>query len=323
MDLRDAIELRLLRSFLALAEELNFGRAAARLHLTQPALSAQLRQLEDRLGLKLFERTTRRVALTDQGQSLLPAARTLVGESQRFAEAAAALRGEAPRPVVLGAAFYTLEIPQRVALIEGFFARHPETRFEVTPLWQRELAHALSTGGVDLALFIGAPASRQEIEAEAGVEIYIPETLPRMVLREESAGLLVPRESPLAACEAVPPGALADMPVAMLGPAHGRKVIDPIQALLRSAGARPVVPPEPHGIGVERYGRQFRMPALTLGWFNTGGEDDPDMVRRRLEGLELVTQLALVRSPKSVSDGARLFWEEARSQFPEAALYNA
>src|SRR3954451_21355872 len=69
------LDTRLLRAFVAVAEELSFTRAAARLFIAQQALSAQVAQLETRLGVKLFERTTRRVGLTDAGLRLLAHAR--------------------------------------------------------------------------------------------------------------------------------------------------------------------------------------------------------------------------------------------------------
>ena len=72
------VEIRHLRSFVAVAEERNFTRAAERLHLAQPALSAQIRQLEQRLGAQLLERTTRKVDLTPAGEALLERARTLL-----------------------------------------------------------------------------------------------------------------------------------------------------------------------------------------------------------------------------------------------------
>ena len=89
------LELRQLRSFLAVAEELNFTRAAERLHLAQPALSAQIRQLERQLGCELFARTTRKVELTPVGRLLLEDARKLVADADATAvKVAAAARGQ-------------------------------------------------------------------------------------------------------------------------------------------------------------------------------------------------------------------------------------
>ena len=74
----EALELRELRYFLAVAEELSFTRAAERLHLAQQALSASVRRLEDRLGVALFTRTTRHVALTPAGEALVDGARAVI-----------------------------------------------------------------------------------------------------------------------------------------------------------------------------------------------------------------------------------------------------
>ena len=89
------IELRHLRYFLAVAEELNFSRAAERLHIAQPALSAQIRALESQVGCELFARTTRKVELTANGEMLLEDAREIVGRAESaVSKLQAASRGE-------------------------------------------------------------------------------------------------------------------------------------------------------------------------------------------------------------------------------------
>ncbi|HEX5826522.1 MAG TPA: LysR substrate-binding domain-containing protein, partial [Candidatus Limnocylindrales bacterium] len=82
----DALELRELRYFLAVAEERNFTRAAERLHLAQQALSASVKRLEDRLGVALFARTTRRVELTSAGEILVQEARAVMGAAAHALE---------------------------------------------------------------------------------------------------------------------------------------------------------------------------------------------------------------------------------------------
>src|ERR1700740_935966 len=87
------MELRQLRYLVALAEELNFTRAAANEHVAQPALSQQIRRLEDEVGLALVERSTRHVALTDAGQVLVVRARRVLSELEAAGTELEAMRG--------------------------------------------------------------------------------------------------------------------------------------------------------------------------------------------------------------------------------------
>lgn len=315
---RAEVDLRLLRTFVTLAEELNFRRAAERLNLTQPALSAQLRQLETRLGLALFDRSTRRVDLTTAGVSLLGPARALLAESNRFSDLASQLRNRRRARLIFGAALYTLGIPERRMLVEALLEHSPDAPFTVTPQWQRNMARALLRDRADLALMLGVPVPAFQWEAERTAEVVFPDTLRRLVLGDRRVALLVPRRSPLAAYDEIPPDELHGLDVAMLGPTHGSAIIGPIQNVLGRAGARLIVPPEPHGIGVERYGRQFQIPAVSLGWFGDETDVLEEMVRRPVKGLEIRSELALLRSAGRSHPLTDIFWRVALDRFPAA-----
>ncbi|HVE28427.1 MAG TPA: LysR family transcriptional regulator, partial [Mycobacteriales bacterium] len=89
------VDARLWRSFAALADELHYGRAADRLHISQPALSRQISDLERTLGVRLFDRTSRRVVLSQAGRAVLGQARRALTESDRAVSLAGlAARGD-------------------------------------------------------------------------------------------------------------------------------------------------------------------------------------------------------------------------------------
>src|SRR6185295_18217408 len=90
----DAIELRHLRAFVAVADDLNFSRAAERLFISQPALSRQIRSLERLIGCDLFRRSTQRVELTVSGEALLAQARPLLADLATAITTARAVGGE-------------------------------------------------------------------------------------------------------------------------------------------------------------------------------------------------------------------------------------
>jgi LysR family transcriptional regulator, benzoate and cis,cis-muconate-responsive activator of ben and cat genes len=115
------MELRHLRYFIAVAEELNFSRAAERLNVSQPPLSRQIRDLEDELNVKLFERNHQEVKLTTVGRALLIRARELVREAELLRTRAHQMEGEAYEELQLGYA------PAPTApIISGILSRYHE-----------------------------------------------------------------------------------------------------------------------------------------------------------------------------------------------------
>lgn len=129
------MELRHLRYFIAVAEELHFGRAAKRLRLAQPPLSQQIRSLESELGLKLFHRTSRRVEMTAEGRAFLERARLVIMHAEKAADfGRSAARGEAGR-IAIG--FVTSAVYNLVPIILREFHRvRPQVEircFEMDP----------------------------------------------------------------------------------------------------------------------------------------------------------------------------------------------
>jgi DNA-binding transcriptional LysR family regulator len=141
-----------LRCFVAVAEERHFGRAAARLHLTQPALSRTIARLERTLGAQLFERTSRTVRLSSAGEVLLADAEHLVDRADRFLDTAAqARRGEIG--TIRAGLPLGLPAPTVAALARTFRERHPGVSLDL-----RELPAEGRLGpGLDAALLVPDP----------------------------------------------------------------------------------------------------------------------------------------------------------------------
>jgi LysR family transcriptional regulator, transcription activator of glutamate synthase operon len=144
------MDLRQLRYLVALAEERHFTRAAAREHVAQPALSQQIRRLEDEVGLPLVERTTRQVAITDAGELLVARARRILAELDAADAELLRLRGLESGRVTVGS-MHTMG-PVDVSLALAIFhQRHPGVELTVREQSSEELAEMLRVDELDLA----------------------------------------------------------------------------------------------------------------------------------------------------------------------------
>jgi DNA-binding transcriptional LysR family regulator len=145
------VELRLMRAFLAVAEELHFGRAAERLHIAQPALSQQIQRLERQLGLRLLDRSSRAVALTPAGETILAEVRsTLTAADRTVAVARRIASGERPELVVGFLAQGAAE--EMAAILSDFRARQPQVVVRMRAMRFTDHLAALHTGELDLSL---------------------------------------------------------------------------------------------------------------------------------------------------------------------------
>ena len=156
------MELRQLRYFVTVAEELHFSRAAARLHLAQSALSAQIRRLEAEVGGPLLLRSTRQVELTPAGEALLNEGRAILAAADGALHRVRALaRGESSSFSIgsLGPVPGALFSP----LLATFSGRHPGVRIDVRAVEFSEMISALRNGRVDVA-FLYAPLDEEDLE---------------------------------------------------------------------------------------------------------------------------------------------------------------
>jgi DNA-binding transcriptional LysR family regulator len=144
------MELRQLRYLVALAEELNFTRAAASEHVAQPALSQQIRRLEDEVGVGLVERTTRHVTLTAAGALLVGRARRVLAELDAAETELQALRGMDTGHVTIGA-MHTMGPVDLSLALALFHDRHPNVGLTVREQSSEEMAEMLRVDELDLA----------------------------------------------------------------------------------------------------------------------------------------------------------------------------
>jgi DNA-binding transcriptional LysR family regulator len=158
-------ELRHLRYFVAVAEELNFRRAAERLHMAQPPLSVAIRQLEQELGTELLLRTTREVELTEAGREFLEGARRTLAELERAAtDAKRAGAGELGQLRV--AYSWSVRFETLPAIGRAFRAAHPDVALITEAMWNARMLPALRSGTIDVAISL-CPEVAPEFSYEA------------------------------------------------------------------------------------------------------------------------------------------------------------
>jgi DNA-binding transcriptional LysR family regulator len=159
-----ALDFRALRYFVAVAEELHFTRAAERMYIAQPALSEQIRRLEDELGVELLRRTTRKVELTAAGEEFLRRARRILAEAdEALAEASRAARGETGSIRVATGATAGLELVPRV--LHAFREERPMVHVDLRQIDWTDYSGGVRDGSVDAA-FVWLPFQHRGLRFE-------------------------------------------------------------------------------------------------------------------------------------------------------------
>ncbi|MFJ6750007.1 MULTISPECIES: LysR substrate-binding domain-containing protein [unclassified Streptomyces] len=283
------MELRQVRYFVMVAQELHFGRAAERLHIVQSAVSQQIRRLERELAADLFDRSSRQVRLTAVGERFLPEARALLAAEERARAVVAEMAHSRAGTLRLGTSTGLGTHLDRV--LDAYAVLAPETTVDLVAAPARERLDQVAAGTLDAAFVRGVPAG----SGRDGLR-FVP-------LWQDPLVAAVPARHPLAAS----PGtlALADLagvPLVLTERRHNRALFDLVVAACQDAGFEPV--PGPRSGSLEN----------TLTAIGAGGPADAlwtvvyDAHARRLStprvaflpfrnpGMELTTYLAVHRT---------------------------
>jgi DNA-binding transcriptional LysR family regulator len=217
------VELRHLRYFVALADELHFGRAAQRLHIVQPALSKQIAALERELGVRLFDRTNRAVTITAAGSVFYDEVRTILHRIEKAADAARQTADGELGGLEIGFSEAAMWSILPATLVEHR-RRFPQVRFH---MWQGSSAHQverLLDGSLDIA-FVRMPLHESSL-------IFEP-------VRREPFVVTLPEDHRLAGAASVDLAELADEPFVLVARRAEPGYFDQTIALCRSYGFSP------------------------------------------------------------------------------------
>ncbi|ATZ94493.1 MULTISPECIES: LysR family transcriptional regulator [Dickeya] len=225
------IELRHLRYFIAVAEELHFGRAAEKLHISQPPLSQQIQALEEQIGAQLLERNNRNVRLTQAGELFLKEAWAIINQVNQAAERAARIQRGEIGELNIGFTSSAPFVKQVSRSLLQFRQSYPEVHIQMLEINTKQQIEPLLDGKLDLGVMRNNP---------------LPETLRHQLLLHEPMVAVVHEEHPLAAA----PGGhisiqqLANEPFVFFAREVGTALYDEVLTLLKKYGITPYITQE-------------------------------------------------------------------------------
>lgn len=217
------MELRHIRYFVALAEELNFRQAAERLHITQPPLSRQIRELEEEIGVKLFHRNKRNVTLTDAGKVFLQKAYQILDDVDQAGMITRMSFAGSGGEFHIG---FTASVRDLVPLLRKFRDEHPEVGLFLYQMSSMNQITALHEKRIDLG-FITIPVSSDKIEMKPITSMPFVATFPK--------------DHPLARKDPLYLADLKDEPIITTVKSAGIRYYETVMDIFRRAGITPSV----------------------------------------------------------------------------------
>lgn len=217
------MELRHLRYFVAVAEELNFTRAAERLFTSQPSLSEQIRNLEDSLGFILLIRTPRKVELTEMGKAFLDEARSILKQVEGAVSRTRATVDQAPSSLSIGFV-PSAEVQVFPVVLPALRLKHPNVQILLKSLTPPEQLAALGQGEIDIAFTrppLGVPHFHSDVVLTDAIRLFIH------------------RAHPMASLDRIDPALLDGVPHISTDPVYSQSLSNLAQAYLQLHGGIP------------------------------------------------------------------------------------
>lgn len=298
------IDLDLFVCFAAVAEEMSFRKAAEKLSKDQSWLSRRVRKLEEYLGVRLFERNTRHVALTADGRALLEHARGFAEAADRLQGFAREIRHSQVRRLRIGAAAYSAYMVERVELVNSFMLRHPRISVEVLYGQTFNLIERLQRRDIDVA-FVSMPFDRSDLDA--------------MFFHSSEGGFWMRHDDPLAAKEEITAQDIRGRRVANLPRNVKSKLQQMIHKVLADAGAVLVPMPETERSAIRLYAQMQGLLLLTFDGLDDLSLRASNMVYRPIAGVDLRREMWLLRNRDNHSAVVDWFWSLARQYTADAA----
>ena len=293
------MDLRQLTYFVAIAEEGQFTRAAQRVSVAQPAVSAQIRRLERELGESLFHRDARAVSLTVAGEALLPHARAALAAAERGRDTIASIRGLLQGRLRIGVAG---PVDSRLAETLGAFHRaHPAIEIALTSEHNLALLDAVASGAVDAAV-VGVGAQP------------LPPDVAARVVAVEPLVVAARADHRLARRKAVTIADLRDEPLITL--IHGSGLRTLLEAACRDAGFSPRITAETAELGSLA---ELAAAGVGVALLPQSAAHGADVATLRVSRPQLHRRTALAWNRASTSPAGRAFLALAETRMPTAA----
>lgn len=287
------MDINALQAFTAVADHRSFSEAAAQLHLTQPAISKRIRQLENELGKRLFDRIARRVQLTEAGRALLPSARRILLEISESRRLLANLSGRVAGTLSIGTSHH-IGLHRLPDLLRRYTHRYPDVDLDLRFLDSEEGCNLVEHGELELAL------------------VTLPELTPPALLAtavwDDPLTVVVALDHPLASQHVQDVATLADFPAIL--PAVGTFTRGVIERAMGARGMHPAVRLETNYLETIR-----SMVSIGLGWSAL----PRTMIDDSMRALE-VPELPLLRTLGFVQHRARTLSNAAQALIAETSV---